>query len=62
MKGERLNYVAPAVKSRRIALEGAVAAAQSVGAMRVEVDDWGSSEIVLGDDVDTEGGDAYVPW
>jgi hypothetical protein len=62
MKLEKLRYVAPAVEYRRLVLEMGVAAAASVGAMRVEVDDWNTNEVVLGDDSSTEGGDAYVPW
>jgi hypothetical protein len=63
MKVEKKQvYVAPAVESRRIALEETVAAAQSIGATRVQVDDWDTDEIVLGADPATEGGTIYVPW
>jgi hypothetical protein len=55
MKVERKQvYVAPAVESRRIALEGA--AALSAGPMKVQVYDWESGDIVLGDDAAAEGG------
>jgi aspartate aminotransferase-like enzyme len=62
MKVKKLRHVAPAALRRRVTLEGVVAAVASVGAMRVEVDDWDTNEVVLGDDADTEGGNAYVPW
>jgi hypothetical protein len=59
----KLRYVAPAVESCRVELEGGLAAVASVGAMSVAgVDGWATSETILGDDAEEEGGDLYWSW